>query len=829
MRCLGSAAAVAVLIGTSSCGGAGGKELASRPGIPRVSVVAGRPPLSVVEREGDAWGALAIAVATQGIAPERGATAAVALAALVEDRLAARGITEAVVVGGWDGWRLRRLAGSPADAASLVEWARLTMLAPVMPNDPALPAVGRKVAALARRPLADRAVVDVVRCTGEAYGTGDETAPSAAELEAWRRAAHGLGRVAIAAAGNAAIVNAVAEALKRGPAWPLAVANAQSAWPTGNEPAAVYDASGEIAPGAARVLITARSTEPERAVAAAPGLGDPSGPLASRLAALEAPGHVRSVVATAHVDGGCVAATVDLSPRDLVSDAAARIATAAVLARQELAVEISDSASMPGELRGLLAMRSSDPREAAERAAWWALAGRHAGENETRLAVTVGVAAARDGASPVTGDAPDSPPLGARPTPVLEGAIRAEIDRATGASRVPVIEARTRVERGQGEIWVLLASTCGTLPEAIHDAGSGAVVATAAATQAAAAADDARIEPFIATDGLGLMAHGPAHAGESPPAHARRLADIAARALAADALVVERVVRSRTTLLSRSRAPEERALGALGSILAPGHPSWIEPLGTSFGLGSASDEAIAMRAATIRAGPMRVAVLANTNDAQADAAVRAVDRWVARRPGEARVCPPLPTLAAVRPGTYAVELTAGTQSQALLALPLPVGDESARIAATWTAAMLGGQGGLLARAVGATVPGDPPSPALARAWSATVVGAPRAPALVIRLVAPDTTLDAAVAQTRALLGRLQQGVLREEDRARATMSLARDSMAPSLDPRGRVIELWRGPAPLASSPPLDGLRAFAATTLRDDALVIIALRPARGE
>jgi hypothetical protein len=411
----------------------------------------------------------------------------------------------------------------------------------------------------------------------------------------------------------------------------------------------------------------------------------------------------------------------------------------------------------------------------------------------------------------------------------LADAIRSEIDRATSALRTPVIEARTRVEQGQGETWILLASTCGTLAEAGHDAGTGAMVATAAAMQAAEAGEDARIEPFIATDGLGLIAHGPEHAGESPGAHARRLADVAARTLAADALRLEYVTRARTALISRASGVEDRGFAALGSALAPGHPSWVEPLGTTAGLGMTSDDAIAMRAAAVRAGPLRVAVLANTDDGQAVAAVRAADRWVARRPGEARACPPLPALAAVRPGTYAVELAPGTPSQALLAFPLAASDEATRVAATWTAATLDGPTGLLARAVGTPAPGDAPVTALARAWSATVVGAPRAPALVVRLVASDTTLDAAVAQTRALVGRLQQGALREEDRARAITALGRDAMAASLDPRARLIELWRGKAASGAAPSLDVLRAFASANLRDDALIIVALRPARGE
>jgi hypothetical protein len=825
-------------IAASGCGGA---KIAGGSAVPRTSVAvgAGRPSLTVVEREGDARGAVAIAVTTEGIAPERGAAVAVALASLVEERLASRGFAEASAVAGWDGWRLRALVSSPAAAAKFVEMARDAMLEPVGPQDPALAAVAKRLEALAHRPLPDRALADVARCTGEAYGIGDEATPNAAEIEAWRRSAHGLQRIAVATAGDASLADAVAASLAHSRAWPSGAPVVATSWPTSDAPPLVYDASGEIAPGAARIVVTVRTTAPERAVAAAPALGDPRGPLASRLAALDAPGRVRSVVATAHAGGGCVAATVDLSARDIARDVAGRIATAAALARQELTVEIADVAAPP-DLRRVLAMRAPDPREAAETAAWWEVSTARAGHDELRSGLAVGVAATRDPSEPVTGGAQARP--AGRGVSAVADAIRAEIDRATAAWRETVLEARTRVERGQGETWVLLASPCGTLPEASHDAGTGAAVATAAVLRAADETGDARLEPFVVADGVGVLAHGPARAGESPQAHARRLADLAGRAFAADALDAGRVSRARATLLARASQLDARALAALGGALAPGHPSWVDPWGTSSGLGSASDDTIAMRASAIRAGPLRVAVLANVDEAQADAAVRAVDRWVARRPGEERSCPQLPTPGIIRPGTYAVELPAKAQSEALLAIPLPPGDDAAKTAANWVAAALDGPGGLLAGAIGGTGRVDPTGASSTRAWS-TVLGSPRAPSLVVRLVAPDALLDASVAQTRAVLDRLHQGALREADRARADVALAAASVDASLDPRTRVIDLWRGdaasgadrgatPAPRTvgpSAPSLAALRAFASAQLRDDALVIVAARPPRGD
>ena len=115
------------------------------------------------------------------------------------------------------------------------------------------------------------------------------------------------------------------------------------------------------------------------------------------------------------------------------------------------------------------------------------------------------------------------------------------------------------------------------------------------------------------------------------------------------------------------------------------------------------------------------------------------------------------------------------------------------------------------------------TPLLARATGASVVGSPRSPALAMRIVADDASLDACVAQTRALLDRLRQGALREEDRARAAQALT----GGSLEPGERAIALWRGSAS-SPAPSLDELRAFASASLRDDALVIVASRPPRG-
>jgi hypothetical protein len=821
-RRTGRGAALAMVCALAGCGGAGaggGQGKGAQAPTSETRQAKDRPPLAVVARDGDPRGAIAVAVSTDGIAADRGAEAAVALAALVEARLESatreRGGANAMidVTPAWDGYRARALVANEGEAAAVAERLRVALLAPVVATEVAR--VHKKLAALARRPMADAALVDAVRCTGEVFALpGVPVAtPSAADIEGWRQAAHGLGRVVFATTGSERLADAVASSMAKGPAWPRAAAPASAAEGSATEPTEVYDATGDVPSGAARITLSVRAPSAEQAVAAAGNLGDPHGALASRLGGLEAPSRVRDVTATAHAAGGCLAVTIDFAPHDLAGDAAPRIAMAVALARQELALEVAEAPSDVALARAL-ARRAGDPRESAEVAAWWTLATSRAGSagdaapRSVRIATAIGIAIGKDAT-------PADTTIAARAK-----AIRAEIDRALVAWREPVVETRARVERGQGEMWLLLGSPCGTLAEIDTDAGLGAAFALAAADRAEEALRGtlAWAEGWTTTDGLGVIVHGPALPGEPPAAQARRLADAAARSFAAEPVDRASVARARGLLLASDDREESRALVAIAHAVAPGHPSWIAPMGPIEAIGRSSDASVLARAAAVRAGPLRVAVVASADVAQSEAAARAVDRWNARRPGAARACPVPTAPPPPHAGTYAVDVRAGAPSEAWLAVPLPPNDDAARLSATWIAAALDGPDGLLAHALGA---------GLARAWSARVVGSSRAPALIVRVASGLGALDAAVAQTRALLDRVRQGSLVEADRTRAASIRAQEELAAALDPRARLAALWRGDAPLAAPPTLDVLRAFASATLRDDALVIVVARPPR--
>jgi hypothetical protein len=218
-----------------------------------------------------------------------------------------------------------------------------------------------------------------------------------------------------------------------------------------------------------------------------------------------------------------------------------------------------------------------------------------------------------------------------------------------------------------------------------------------------------------------------------------------------------------------------------------------------------------------------MAVLANADVTQADAAVRAADRWVARHTGDARTCrAPTGTLPP-KPGTYAAPSRGGAVPEAYLAFPFTPGDETARATAMLLVAALDEEGGLLDRALGGNNP-------LARESSARVLGWPHAPALVLRVVAAQASLDAAVMQTRGLVDRLHKGGLSAAEMDRATSARARSALAASLDPRARVVATWRGDAldaAVKTRVSAEEVRAFAQKHLGEDAMVVVASRPAR--
>lgn len=815
-------ARAAFAVGLMALGGVGGIACANRAEppasaprgatiLPDVRTAPGRPPVVLVSRQGDPVSAVAVAVTTEGIGlGDDGPEMDSALSGFVETRLRAKAIDVAVTPT-WGGLRASALAGSEAEATRIAVAIRDAFQAPA--TDAELASANRKLVALAQMPLQDRARRRWARCVGEPQGFEERKGRAEidlATLERWRASSLGLGRVAIAVTGPASIGEAVARSVLRGPSWSTGASIAPR--PEATELVTeVFELRGDGSSSPFVVHMTLDVGTSNAAVTTAEALGDPSGPLSARLSNLELPFRLREITGAAHARGGCVGVILEAVPGSTAagtpsSDIVPRIADAVALVHVEAGVHLSgvgtarDGRNLP--------LPSGDAREAAERASWWALADLGAPSPSSGGSVALGV--------PVSGGARDAPPAPSRE------ALATAIGRARSAWDKPVLEARSRVESGQGEAWILLASTCGTEGETDADAGLTALFTTAAAETTTVSAD-VHVEPWIVADGTGVLVHGPMHSGETPVAHARRLADIAARIFAAEPITAAALGRARADLLRHDARRHGTTLSVLAQALSPQHSSSVAPFGTSETLARFSDASAVLRAQALRGGPLRVAVLANANAAQADAAVRAADRWVARRTGEPRACPATTSASPPRPGTYAISQRPGSVPEAYLAFPLPAGDDAARGAAFVVASALDGDGALLDKALtGKAV--------LARQASATVLGWPRAPALVVRIVAPQTSLDDAVMQARALVDRIHKAGLSGADYDLATAKRARTALTTSLDPRARVVATWRGePIDAASrqSPSAADVRTFAQKYLSEDAMVVVAARPPR--
>jgi hypothetical protein len=788
------------------------------PLLPDVRTAPGRPPVVLVSRDGDPATAIALAVTTTGIAGEGSddPEAATALAALVEARLKAHAV-DALVTPSWDGVRASMLAATELDAARIADALREITAAPATAAE--LAPVRRKLTLLAQRPLRDKALARWARCVGEPHAPPERAGKDYADLdvakvERWRAGALGTGRIAVAVTGSLAASETVASTILSGPPWKEASPLGGSTEARTDPAVDVFEMAGD-ASATPLVNATLDVGTSSAAVTTASALGDPRGPLAARLAELDLPFRLRSVTGTANARGGCVGVVLEAAPSAPSSGdvLASRVADAVALVQIEASVHLAESGSRDGRV---LARRAGDAREAAELAAWWALV------PESRLITSPkGATPMRMPSASIALGMPSR--RGAKEATVEPSreTLAAAVARASTAWERPVVEARARIEAGQGEAWLLLASPCGTEGEGDSDSGLTAIFATAVA-DAAKVDGDVRIEPWVVADGAGVLVHGPALANETPVAHLRRLADIAARSFEAEPITAQLISRARADLLSRDARNDGGALSVLASALAPQHPSWVVPWGASEPLARSSDAAIIARAQALRAGPLRVAVLANDSASQADAAVRAADRWVARRASETRTCRAVSTAQPQKPGTYAVAQKPGAVPEAYLAFPFAPGDDAEHRTAQLVAAALE-DGGLLEHALGG------PSP-LAHESSARVLGWPRAPALVVRIAAPQASLDAAVMQTRSLLDRVRGGGLAGPDLERAATARSQKAISSALDPRARVVATWRDLPPDGSAvakTTQEAVRAFAQKRLSEDSMIVVAARPPR--
>ncbi len=825
--------AATLLLGACGPGARAPKPLTtSTPGVPERGVevheAGGRPRLVVVRRDGDPRAALAIEIRVPDAYDDASARVA-ALSALVSARLGDAGLSSVEALAGARVARVRGLVRETS--AALAEIVDAKLRAPIVDGDPALPAVAAALDAFAARPVVDPSLARAERCLDRPMRPASfakiPREKLAATVEAWRAAALRADGVVLGVVATGLGLDAFAErwsALEplRPPAGlPPVIAPAKA-----KEEAATVGHAGEggllVVDGAGRGAVPS-------ALAA---LADRTGALALRLEAAY-DWRLRGVAGVSWPEGGCV--VVEVEPGPSSSRRGARVgegkewnlerftthaAYALEVARQESELALDAAHVEPAEAARLAIGRGGDPREAADRAAWWGW---------SSPAANAGSAAdAPDASRARTASSVLSLPLAAiAKGPQLDvdatvAAARAKfvasLDRARIAWARGELETRGRVEAGQGEVWIALGSPCGVGWETTLDAGLArvAIQSLAASVAPRGTADGVEIEPWASTLGLGLVAHAAPRAGETPKALAVRVGDLVGRAFLSGFPPSEQVAIARgeaVSLLSDPSAPGPLLRPALAALV-PEHPSFIDALGALEPVAKIGGEGVELRLSTLRGGPLRLAVLANAAGADADqidAATRAAERWVPRLPGETRACPAVDPGAAPKGAMHVVHVASGTG----IAITLPV-DDADRDAAATLAAVLDGPGGRLEGVVSAQ--------ALATAYEARLVRGAGRSALAIVVLAPAGNLDAVVAAVRSLLERLRTTGPDEADWMRAEARRAQASVQRRLDPRGRLVDLFLGEASPPAAVELARLRAVAARVLAEDHLQLVVAR-----
>jgi hypothetical protein len=218
-----------------------------------------------------------------------------------------------------------------------------------------------------------------------------------------------------------------------------------------------------------------------------------------------------------------------------------------------------------------------------------------------------------------------------------------------------------------------------------------------------------------------------------------------------------------------------------------------------------------MRWATLTGSPLRAAVLASEGPGQIEVVTRSLDRWLVRQ-NRPSGCSPLPSPPISRGGTLVLPPVQGAAPRAFVGA-LVDASGPAHAAATMTALALGGDGGLLQKAledVGAR-------------GETYLLGSGAQSALVVELRGPEDALEPAAAQVRALLGRLGQGAVGEAELTRSTARFEAAELEASLDPRRRLIDRWRGSSH-GGGAGLPAWKAWLQAQLREDRLLVA--RPA---
>jgi hypothetical protein len=729
-----------------------------------------------VERDGDPSRGLALAVHVAA------APAAVAMLSwLVEGRLRGAGFDRLSTQTSASGFVVYALGDDEEQVGRFIRDGNRALLTPVSATD-----AEHLAAHLASEPVEiarSASEAALAQCAGEPlYAPGSEGTRSAAgDVNKWLDSLH-VGDVAFSVVGSRKYLDSATRAAAALTAWTRL---GSTSW---NIPDTDEIGSAR-AVGPLTLSVALSGGAPAPLMATAERIGQTESLFATRLGAGFPAWQVARV--STHLDGGSACLRVDLQSTGAAPTVEA-VARSAWNALDELQHTLARVDSGPWVLaKQVLAAES--PREAAAVAAWQALNGNGRSAELHRLVHYAG-----DLAPPASSER------------------LAQLFQSAAPSEHSGPEAAAEVEPGQSNFWMLLASPCGTSAEDAATAGTLALALHSTALSATGR-DGVVLEPWLNVDSVGILAHAPAAtAQESPEAQAERVAEALARALLRAGPSPEAISASREVLLGTLAAGPTPGWSLALRQTSGNHPSWLDARGTWSTLSALSARSVELQREAFLRGRLRLASVGNHDEAQIAAGEQRLRNLLhGAESGRAACVPHRPVLPVA--GQYRVEAASQRNTEAILAVPLPAGAEGLPEEALWTEMLMNRTDGWLQQAL--------MQPGLVSTARARVLGGVAAAALVIELRALDGKRDAAVAQVRGLLGRLRAGAATGEDAQRAQESLQRRRAELALNPRARVVELWRRGLPHARPGTLEGLRALHRSAFEPGREVVVLTDP----
>ncbi len=562
----------------------------------------------------------------------------------------------------------------------------------------------------------------------------------------------GWKNVALAAVGPSAFVREWQSALQHDGGWPEGDSPLRS-WPT--EPTFLR----QERPGATTLWVAVWTQAREKLLEAGAQLGHSQSRLRKSLRALGALS-LREVTASSRPGGGCIAVALDAEPgaEDAKLGRGARIADEAIRDALRTAAPRAPVES---------ALMATDARQAARLGAWHALSDR-------------------------TAHAPDHSGETAEPILVLRTSDSsrqlAQVIEAWNAASESVAEVHTRVELGQGRLWLLLSHDCPLLGEDQFSAGYTTLALDALRHSST---EGTQFYVYLGPSGPALLASGRAL---QPGDLERFMRDLQA-ALFSVLLEETPILLSKDRALAEMHSDPLLWLGA--RVLTGGRPSELLVRGTPESLASARPAVVRRRLRAFLSGPLTPYVLANASEDQGDYIASALATALRPFRGSPLACPasvPNPTSGFVA----LAEPDPDRTGSALLVYPVPGAALEAadalgqRLETTYLPAALGALPGLHQAEVAA-------------------LGSRQGQAALVIAVHTDGDVAPVIAQTRALIARLKQEGLGDAA-PRAPLS------APGLPaPVQRLVRWAYGDAPASH----EAIGALLAEAFADDSVLVV--------